>query len=166
MIGNNLTYISGDMFEGCTTLISVTIGNGITRIGYAAFAGCRSLTGLYFRGDAPPWVESWAFFDVRNPTVYYLPGTANWYPRFAGLSTAPWLPQMQAAGVNSGGPTNQFGFNISWASDQTVVVEACTNPADPDWQPVQTNLLTTGSAYFSDPDWTNYPGRFYRLRSP
>jgi hypothetical protein len=25
--------------------------------------------------------------------------------------------------------------------------------------------LTGGSSYFSDPDWTNYPGRFYRLRS-
>jgi hypothetical protein len=47
-----------------------------------------------------------------------------------------------------------------------VVVEACTNLANPDWQPVQTNLLATGSVYFSDPQWTNYPGRFYRLRSP
>jgi hypothetical protein len=47
-----------------------------------------------------------------------------------------------------------------------VVVEACTNLSNPDWQPMQTNLLTTGSAYFSDPQWTNYPNRFYRLRSP
>jgi len=47
-----------------------------------------------------------------------------------------------------------------------VVVEACTNPLNPDWQPLQTNLLTTGSAEFSDPDWTSFPSRFYRLRSP
>jgi hypothetical protein len=32
------------------------------------------------------------------------------------------------------------------------------------WKPVQTNTLTTGTAYFSDP--LNNPGRFYRLRSP
>jgi hypothetical protein len=31
---------------------------------------------------------------------------------------------------------------------------------------VQTNTLTGGSAYFSDPQWMNYPGRFYRIRSP
>jgi len=33
-------------------------------------------------------------------------------------------------------------------------------------QPVQTNILTRDSSYFSDPQWTNYPGLFYRLRSP
>ena len=62
--------------------------------------------------------------------------------------------------------TNQFGFNLDWAGGQTVVVEACTNLGNPDWQPVLTNVLTTGSAYFSDPQWMNYPGRFYRLRLP
>jgi hypothetical protein len=61
--------------------------------------------------------------------------------------------------------TNQFGFNINWATGQTVAVEACTNLANPAWQPVQTNTLMTGTAYFSDPQWTNYPNRFYRLRS-
>jgi hypothetical protein len=49
---------------------------------------------------------------------------------------------------------------------QTVIVDACTNLSNPVWQPVQTNTFTTGSAYFSDPQWTNYPNRFYRLRSP
>jgi hypothetical protein len=33
-------------------------------------------------------------------------------------------------------------------------------------QPVITNTLVNGTNYFSDPQWTNYPGRFYRLRSP
>ena len=31
---------------------------------------------------------------------------------------------------------------------------------------VGTNTLTAGSSYFSDPQWTNHPSRFYRLRSP
>jgi hypothetical protein len=69
-------------------------------------------------------------------------------------------------GSNFGVQTNCFGFTISWATNTPVVVEACTNLADPDWQPVQTNTLTTGSSYFNDPQWTNYPSRFYRLRSP
>jgi hypothetical protein len=38
--------------------------------------------------------------------------------------------------------------------------------ANPVWSPLQTNTLTGGSCYFSDSQWTNYPGRFYRLRSP
>ena len=46
------------------------------------------------------------------------------------------------------------------------MVEACTNLANPTWAPLQTYTLTNGSLYFSDPDWTNYPARFYRIRSP
>ena len=47
-----------------------------------------------------------------------------------------------------------------------VVVEACTNLAQPSWRPLQTNTLTADSLYLSDPRWTNYPTRFYRIRSP
>jgi len=46
------------------------------------------------------------------------------------------------------------------------VVEACTNFDNPTWSPLQTNTLTGSSSYFSDPDWTNYPARFYRVRIP
>jgi len=27
-------------------------------------------------------------------------------------------------------------------------------------------MLTNGSIPFGDPQWTNYPARFYRIRSP
>jgi hypothetical protein len=62
--------------------------------------------------------------------------------------------------------TNGFGFIISWATNLPVVVQACTNLANATWVPVQTNTLTGGSSYFSDPQWTNYRARFYRIRSP
>jgi len=45
-------------------------------------------------------------------------------------------------------------------------VEASTNLANPTWIPLATNTLTAGSAYFSDPQWTDYPSRLYRLRWP
>jgi hypothetical protein len=48
----------------------------------------------------------------------------------------------------------------------SVVVEASTDLSNPSWYPLATNTLTTGSAYFSDPQWANYPSRFYRLRWP
>jgi len=46
------------------------------------------------------------------------------------------------------------------------VVEACTNLANASWVPLQSLNLTNGSFYFTDPDWTNYPARSYRIRSP
>ena len=61
---------------------------------------------------------------------------------------------------------NKFGFTIAWAGDRTVVVECCTDLAQPSWSAVGTVTLTDGSAYFSDPEWTNHPTRFYRLRAP
>ena len=56
-----------------------------------------------------------------------------------------------------------FGFNLSGAVGTTVIVEGSTNLSD--WLPLQTNLLDGTPAYFTDPQWTNYPGRYYRLRS-
>ena len=47
-----------------------------------------------------------------------------------------------------------------------VAVDACTDLANPAWTPLQTNLLSNGSSYFGDLQWTNYPARFYRLRWP
>jgi hypothetical protein len=73
---------------------------------------------------------------------------------------------MQTSGASFGIQTNQFVFNINWASGMVVVVEASTDLANSAWIPLQTNTLTADSCYFSDPDWTNYPSRFYRLRSP
>ena len=63
--------------------------------------------------------------------------------------------------------TNQFGFTITGSSNiVVVVVEASTNLANSIWFPLATNTLATGSFYFSDPQWTDYPARFYRLRWP
>jgi hypothetical protein len=67
-----------------------------------------------------------------------------------------------AFGVKS----NRFGFTISWTTNTSVVIEAATNLAQPNWLPGATNLLSQGSAYFSDPAWRNNPARFYRGRFP
>ncbi len=58
------------------------------------------------------------------------------------------------------------GFNITWASGRVVVVEASADPPNAVWYSVRTNTLTGGSSYFSDPQWTDYSARFYRLRWP
>jgi len=46
------------------------------------------------------------------------------------------------------------------------VVEACTNLVNPVWSALGTTTLIGGASYFGDPQWTNYPTRLYRLRSP
>jgi hypothetical protein len=106
------------------------------------------------------------FLFDNNAPVYYLPGTTGWESTFVDQPTVVWLPQVQSGDGSLGVRTNQFGFNINWASGQTLVVGACTNLANSVWQPVQANILASDSVYFSDPQWTNYPARFYRLRSP
>lgn len=182
--------LGDDVFLGCSLLTNLVLPDTITNIGGDTFAfssltnlvvpasvttfgwvGNRSsLESIYFLGDAPKMETGTDQTDygARYPTVYYLPGTTGWgsYFQVTNIPTALWLPQAQAGDGSFGIKTNGFGFNISWAPGETVVVDACTNLASPVWQPVQTNVLTTGSAYFSEPGWTNYAKRFYRLRMP
>ena len=167
VIPDSVTGIGNYAFWVCDGLTNVTFGNNVMGIGPNAFTFCANLRWLYFRGNAPrlPYI-SWQVFSGDPGTVYYLPETTGWGASYGGLPTALWQPRIQTADASFGVGTNQFGFNITWASDMVVVVEACTKPDDPLWFPVGTNTLTGGWSYFCDPDWTNYSGRCYRLRSP
>jgi hypothetical protein len=166
IIGNSVTNIGEEAFEGCTSLTSVTFPASVASIGAYAFYYCTSLTGAYFEGNAPSGGDSYVFYYDSLATVYDLPVTGGWTSWFGTRPVVQWNlpPQISLAGL--GMQMNQFGFNLTGYSGQVVVVEACTDLASPVWLPVQTNTLTTGSAYFSDPQWTNYPSRYYRLRSP
>jgi hypothetical protein len=73
---------------------------------------------------------------------------------------------VQASRASFGVRTNRFGFNITGTSGLVVVVEACTNLANPAWSPVQTITLTGSPFYFSDSQWKNYNRRFYGLGVP
>jgi hypothetical protein len=164
-IPNSVTNIGDWAFWPDSGLTSVTISGSVTNIGSSAFAGCSGLIGVYFTGNAPT-VGSSAFDYDNNATIYYLPGTTGWGPTFAGHPTVLWNPQAQTSDASVGVRTNRFGFTISGTSGLVIVVEACTKLANTIWTPVGTNTLTGGTSYFSDAQWTNYPGRFYRLRSP
>jgi hypothetical protein len=188
-IPGSITSISYALFSGCTHLTSVRIHNSVTSVGYMAFNFCTSLTnitipgsvtfieqeafryctnlkGVYCLGNAPAVSQFDVFNDVNNAIVYYLPGTSGWGPMLSTRPTALWLPRMVTVDGSFGVQTNQFGFNICWASGSTVVVESCTNLASPVWRPLRTNSLVGDSLYFGDTDWTNYPVRLYRIRSP
>lgn len=168
----SVTSIGADAFFNCTNLSSVTIGNGVTNIQQEAFDLCVNLNAVYFEGNAPGLgAEVFVLFGIFSEptTVYYLPGTTGWsmFDSNSDLNPAvPWNPQAQTTDGSFGVQNDQFGFNLTGTSNLVIVVEACTNPANPVWSPVSTNTLINGTSYFSDPQWTNFPGRFYRFSSP
>jgi hypothetical protein len=161
----SVTSIGIQVFWNCTGLTNVMIPASVTNVGSYAFYGCTHLAGAYFQGNAPSLGSS-VFYTANNATVYYLPGTTNWSSTFGGRPAVLWNPQFQVADTSFGVRTNRFGFNIAGTTNIPIVLEACTNLASPVWQPLQSCALTNGSIYFSDPAWTNYASRMYRIRSP
>lgn len=175
-IPNGVRKIGDRAFYGTSSLSSITIPGTVTAIGDNEFTYCIALTTVYFGGNAPS-VGSFAFYETGfggGVTVNYLPGTAGW-PAFIadlGQSLAGSLfwylpsPQIMSHAPSFGVHNNQFGFTISWATNATVIVESCTNLANPVWLPISTNTLTSmvGTASFNDPQFSVYLRRYYRLR--
>ena len=138
-IPDSVTNIGGGAFIDCWSLTNVTIGSGLVKLGEQAFAEDTQLTQVFFSGNAPS-LDVFAFVDSPT-TLYYLPGATNWTPTLGTppTPTALWLPAVQTTDGSFGTQTNHFGFDISWAKGQTVVVEASTNLTTGNWQAVQTN---------------------------
>ena len=171
---NSITSLAVSIFGTCISLTSLTIPSSVTNMGNQSLIQCSSLNAVYFQGNAPSASDVF-HYSGSMPIVYYLPGTTNWGATFgafpASRPTMLWNPQTQTSDGSFGVQSNQFGFNINGNSNLVIVVEAATNLVNPVWDVVGTNTLNTfigtnGASYFSDPQWTNYPGRFYRLRSP
>ncbi|MEI7535123.1 MAG: leucine-rich repeat domain-containing protein [Verrucomicrobiae bacterium] len=173
-IPNRVASIGQWAFSGCTNLTGVTLGNGVTSIGSYAFNRCQALTGVYFQGNSPTPANDMSVFGKSgiltvfdtNAIAYCLAGATGWGATFDGIPVVLWNPQAQTGNGSFGVQSNQFCFNLTGSSNLVIVVEAATNLTNPVWSPVSTNTLTGGTSYFRDPQWTNYPGRFYRLRSP
>jgi len=166
-IPDGATSIGFAAFDSCANLTSVTIPESVIGLGGYAFARCTGLSRVYCEGNAPSlFDEESTFYNAGWATVYYLPNTTGWGEFYGWRPTQLWLPSVLTHNASFGVRTNQFGFDIDWASGRTVVVEASDTLANPDWVPVGTNTLVNGSSHFSDPDWINHPNRFYRLRMP
>jgi hypothetical protein len=164
---NGLTSIEDDTFDYCSSLTSITIPDSVTYIGNDVFYACSKLTSVYFQGNAPS-VGSDVFTRDHSLTAYYLSGTTGWgdFATLTGLTPVLWQPQAPPSIASFGLQSKQFVFTINGTSNLVVVVEATPALANPVWSPVGTNTLTGGGSLFTDPRWTNYPVRFYRLRIP
>ena len=171
-IPDSVTCISDGAFEGCANLTDVVIGAGLANIEDYAFDQDPKLTNVLFLGNAPTVVNvgDQPVFAYSPTTVYYLPGTTGWSNTFGttiyypdGAPTVLWNPLIQTSDGHFGVRSNQFGFNITGTANIPIVVKACANLSSPVWTPVTNVLLTNGSYYFSDPQRTNYPTRFYGI---
>ena len=167
-IPDGVTNIIGTAFVGCLGLTNVTLPASVSFIGGGAFGNCTNLVCVFFKGNAPATMGPMPVFSglAINAIGFYLPNKTGWSSLYSGLPTVLWNPQAQTGDGRFGVMANQFGFNITGATNDSLVVEACTNPAGGDWVPLQTVTLASNSCYFCDPQWTNYPARFYRIRSP
>ncbi|MGC9940603.1 MAG: leucine-rich repeat domain-containing protein [Verrucomicrobiota bacterium] len=163
-ISSGVASIGFDAFGFCTALPVVTIPASVTTIGDYAFQDCNALTNAYFYGNAVD--DDGTIFSGDTGTVYYLAGTTGWGPTFGSLPTAVWttLPLSPIYLNNPGIHSKQFGFTISGPTNLLILVQTCTNLANPVWLPLQTNSITGGTFDFTDPTFTNAPTRYYRVR--
>jgi hypothetical protein len=164
IMGNSITNIGSFAFAYCSSLTNIMIPRSVTNIEDYAFYACSNLQGIYFAGNAPGtfFCNCYTAYGI----VYYLPGTTGWASTFAGHPAVLWDPLPQTGDGSFGVRLNTFGFNIKGTADIPLMIEASTDVAGRSWIPLHSCTLTNGLIYFNDPQWTNYPIRFYRIRSP
>jgi hypothetical protein len=80
------------------------------------------------------------------------------------VTVPPTSPEIITGDTSFGFRSNRFGFNLSGAVGQTIVVDGSTDLVG--WIPLFTNTVVGSPFYFSDPGSTNFPWRFYRGRVP
>jgi hypothetical protein len=160
-IPSSVTNIGNAAFRSCTSLTNLTIGNSLANIGSNACADCTRLAGIYFRGNAPA-DGGGVFKGSTNATVYYLPGTTGWGSTFSGRPALLWNPHLQTTVPQR----SQIRVSITGTPNIPIVAEASAHLPSAAWTSLLSCTLTNGTIYFNDPAWTNYPARFYRVRSP
>ena len=132
--------------------------------------GCTSLTSVFFGGNAP--AGSPAIFALDPVTTYYLLGATGWNYNFWNGFNPPfavlWNPLIQTSGGSFGAQGNQFVINITNGSTNNIpiVLEACTNLANPVWIPIETLTLTNSFRFSDQRLLTNNAGRYYRISAP
>ena len=102
---NSVTSIGENVFYGCSSLTSVTLGSGVESIGDWAFDDCTSLTSITCKATTPPALGTDAF--PSELTTAYIPCGTN-----AAYEASDWA-----------------SYSIT-----SFIEEECPEPVDPTWQ--------------------------------
>ncbi|MGO8676782.1 MAG: immunoglobulin domain-containing protein [Limisphaerales bacterium] len=86
-------------------------------------------------------------------------GPSCWFVE-QSLPLIPLSPPTILRDASFGFQSNQFGFNVSGTVGQNVLVETSTNLVN--WTSLTNFTLGSGLFFFSDPNASGYPVRFYR----
>ncbi|HEX4264261.1 MAG TPA: leucine-rich repeat domain-containing protein [Verrucomicrobiae bacterium] len=164
-LSTNVSNIEPSAFVSCSSLAFLTIPASVNTIGNFAFEFCTSLGKIYFLGTPPTLGGSFVFLNVKPGAIaYHLAAASGWAATYGGLTTAVGTaPLAPTIVVGAAVHNNVFGFTVIGPDTQTFVIQTSTNLATPNWQPLQTNSLTGASFDFTDPQWSNYPRRYYRI---
>ena len=109
------------------------------------------------------------YFDTNNVDDQFVCavsdgwGGTNFQTIFIEIVLTNTIPNIVGVGNGSDGSVT---LGLTGAPGYTYVLEATTNLLPPaDWLPTATNTLDTNGVWqFTDPNATNFPQRFYRLR--
>ena len=160
-LGEKLSMLEMHTFDACI-FENITIPESVTFVEKYAFQQCANLKGVYFKGHAPDTDGGNVYYSSYSAINYYLPEKSGWTSSFGGRPAISWNPNAQSSRVD----TNGFTFSITGNNNEWVKVETCDDLEGNNWYPLTTSQLSSGSASFSDPNWTNYPCRYYRMVMP
>ena len=117
-IPHGITSIDYNAFTGNSNLTCIMVPDSVITICSGAFSGCAStLSGIYFKGDAPAFIQG-TFTNTENVTIYYLPGTMGWGVTYDGVPTAVW--SLSIADMDADGDVNLWDFAAFAAAWQAV----------------------------------------------
>jgi hypothetical protein len=143
----SLGEVPGELFYGCRSLSTVTLGDGICFIGEQAFNHCPNIDTIFVKSACPPDMGSLSdsTFFTYNSTVVVPCGTRNAYIVYLGWSEFAEIIEDCGDGIDEHDAPD---INI-YATDGRIVVECADGETvsihAPHWlTPEQAIALITG----------------------
>jgi sugar lactone lactonase YvrE len=166
--GNGSASYAGDGGAATNAGLNLPYGVAVDSFGnlYVADTYNERIREVHFAGSPSFTINNAGTNNAGNYTVVITSPYASVTSAAATLGVALAPPQIITSDgyFGFGFLAGQFGFSVSAAAGQTVVLDGTTDLVD--WTPLLTNTLTGNLFYFYDPAWSNSPWRFYRARLP